>query len=180
MGQAATRLRKMARVRAAVQESPLAKRVTSCPRRTSSSVRLGNNSFRSAIETRRAAFGEGGNLCNFHRRSRFGVRRQTGKSTPPSSEEQSWSGNCRRMEFPSWISADPALALAASSAQSAEQVPEANAASSRPWRSWSASAAKPSDESIDFYEETASAGNQSPARLVTARLTNCHGEERYT
>ena len=71
------------------------------------------------------------------------------------------------MEFPSWISADPALALAASSAQSAEQVPEANAASSGLWRSWSASAARPSDESIHFYEETASAGNQNPARLVT-------------
>ena len=40
---------------------------------------IGNNPLRSAIETRRAAFGKGGNLGNFHPCSRFGVRRQTGR-----------------------------------------------------------------------------------------------------
>ena len=185
MGQAATRLRKMARVRAAVQESPLAKRVTSCPRRTSLFGEVGNNSFRSAIETRRAAFSEGGNLGNFHRRSRFGVRRQTGwqvdlsepKSRRLVPRNRVGAGIAARMEFPSWPGARAGSVLGPERRTSTGGERRQALVCGDPGRPRRRTAA---DEIIHFYEETASAGNQSPVRLVTGRLTNCHVEERYT
>ena len=58
--------------RAAVQESPLAKQGHLMPLPHEFFGEIGNYPLRPTIEARRAAFGEGGDLCDLHRR--FSIR----------------------------------------------------------------------------------------------------------